>query len=233
MSPMRWIAVSIGLSAYCLGMRRPDRRSTCGELRRFNSVLGAGHLLIATVLEIGPLAASGSCTSGAALIMQTKSFLRPSVYALAVILISAGVAGCGQKKDASAPGASANALALPLTTGPASTIVPAPAAGALPSAPRVRVVRVANQSDNYAYVDRAYAMSNAIGQAPPDYGFDYDGVHPWVWRGSNREVRLIEPVEGGYRYYYYQPGATKPYLVRDPQYSYGFFRRAIGNRLRQ
>ena len=86
----------------------------------------------------------------------------------------------------------------------------------------MRVVHVANRSDNYAYVDRAYAMSNAIGQAPPDYGFDYQGTHPWVWRSSDRSARLVEPVEGGYRYYYYQPGANEPYLVRDPQYSYGY-----------
>ncbi|MDR5730512.1 MAG: hypothetical protein RB191_24145 [Terriglobia bacterium] len=154
--------------------------------------------------------------------MTKKNLLRPSALVLVSILMSAGLAGCDQKKDTAPAAPAANALALPLTTGPAAAIVSAPAAAALPSAPPVRVERVAKQSENYAYVDRAYEMSSAIGQAPPDYGFDYDGVHPWVWRSANREVRLIEPVDGGYRYYYYQAGSSEPYLVRDPQYSYGF-----------
>ena len=154
--------------------------------------------------------------------MTKKNLLRPYVLVFAGILVSTCLAGCDQKKEAAAPAPPANALALPLTAGPATAVVPAPAAAALPNAPRIRVVRVANHSDEYAYVDRAYEMSSAIGQAPPDYGFDYEGVHLWVWRSSNREVRLIEPVEGGYRYYYYQRGASEPYLVRDPEYSYGY-----------
>ena len=152
--------------------------------------------------------------------MTKNNLLRPSVLVLAAALMSVGLAGCDQKKNV--PAQATNEPALPLTAGPATAIVAAPAASALPSAPRVRVVHIANQSDGYAYVDRAYEMSSAIGQAPPDYGFDYEGVHPWVWRSSNREVRLVEPVEGGYRYYYYRPGADEPYLVRDPSYSYGF-----------
>jgi hypothetical protein len=139
---------------------------------------------------------------------------------LAAVLISSGLDGCDKKNaDTSA---TADALPLPLTTGPATVMVPAPAVAALPSAPPVRIVRVANPSDEYAYADRAYAMSSAVGQAPPDYEFDYQGVHPWAWRSSDRSVRLTEPVDGGYRYYYYQPGASEPYLVRDPQYAYGY-----------
>jgi hypothetical protein len=152
--------------------------------------------------------------------MKKKNLLNPSLLVLAGLLMSAGLAGCDQKKDAAA--SASNALALPLTTGPAAAIVPAPSVDLLPAASPVRIAQVASQSDDYAYVDRAYEMSSAIGQAPPDYGFDYEGVHPWVWRSSSGDVRLVEPVDGGYRYYYYQPGATEPYLVRDPQYSYGF-----------
>ena len=152
---------------------------------------------------------------------RTKiNLFRSSAFVLAAVLMSSGLTSC-DKKNANTP-ASGDALALPLTTGPATVIVPAPAAAALPSAPPVRIVRVANQSDEYAYADRAYAMSSAVGQAPPDYEFDYQGVHTWAWRSSDRSVRLTEPVDGGYRYYYYQPGASEPYLVRDPQYSYGY-----------
>ena len=155
-------------------------------------------------------------------VMTKMNRLRPYAFALAGVLVSVSLAGCDQKKEAAAPAPSATAPALPLTTGPATAVVPAPAEAALPKAPRIRVVRVANESDNYAYVDRAYEMSSAIGQAPPDYDFDYDGVHLWVWRSSNREVRLMEPVAGGYRSYYYARGASEPYLVRTPRYSYGY-----------
>jgi hypothetical protein len=133
--------------------------------------------------------------------MTKKNLLGPSLFVLAGLLICAGLAGCDQKKDAAASAPSANALALPLTTGPAAAIVPAPSVDSLPPASPVRIVQVASQSDDYAYVDRAYEMSSAIGQAPPDYGFDYEGVHPWAWRSSSGDVRLIEPVDGGYRYY--------------------------------
>ena len=98
--------------------------------------------------------------------MIKKYLIRPSVLVLAGALMSVGLVGCDQKKEASTQ--ASNAPALPLTTGPATAIVPAPAASALPSAPPVRVVHVTNQADRYAYVDRAYEMSNAIGQAPPD-----------------------------------------------------------------
>ena len=154
--------------------------------------------------------------------MMQKNRCHPSLSVLVGLLISAGLAGCDQKKDAANPASSANALALPLTTGSAAPVVPAPPVASLPSAPRPRIARVENQTDNYAYIDRAYEMSGAIGQAPPDYGFDFDGVSPWAWQSAHGDVQLAEPIDGGYRYYYYQPGATEPYLVRDPQYAYGF-----------
>lgn len=149
---------------------------------------------------------------------------RSSMAVLAGVLLVASLSGCDQKKqnDSASQTASTAPLPMPLTTGPVTSVAPAPAAAALPPAAPARVVRVSNPTDEYAYVDRASAMSDAIGQAPPDYGFDYQGTRPWVWRSANQSVTLVEPVDGGYRYYYYQPGATQPYLVRDPQYSYGY-----------
>lgn len=156
---------------------------------------------------------------------KRNAFLHTSAIVLASAAASLALSGCNKTGGTTAnpPGLDPNAaLALPLTAGPATPSALAPAAYALPAAPRPRVVHVLNRADNYAYVDHAYAMSNAIGQAPPDYGFDYQGVRPWVWRSATRAVRVVEPTEGGYRYYYYEPGASEPYLVRDPQYSYGF-----------
>src|SRR5262249_9075426 len=56
----------------------------------------------------------------------------------------------------------------------------------------------------------------------PDYAFDDDGVRPWVWRSDDGYQRVAEPVPGGERYYYYQPGADEPFYVQDPDYGYGY-----------
>ena len=148
--------------------------------------------------------------------MTKFHLMNSSALALACVML---LAGC-DKQEASAPAPQTASDALPLTTGPQTAMAPAPAAEALPPAPRPRILARDNPQDDYAYVDRAYAMSDAIGDAPPDYGFDYQGFHPWVWRSNSNAVRLVEPVPGGYRDYYYAAG--QPYLVRDPHYSYGY-----------
>ncbi len=145
----------------------------------------------------------------------------------AIALLSAlALAGCNPARNTTATSSSSAdlaALAMPLTTGPETPVAPAPSAAALPraSAP-VRVVRVRRPEDDYAYVDHAYAMSDAFGDAPPDYGYDYGPTHLWAWRGRDDSVRLVEPLDGGDRYYYYRAGARAPYLVRDYDNSYGY-----------
>jgi len=130
---------------------------------------------------------------------------------------------CGQKAgDAGAPAATAAPPPLPLTTAATPASALAPLAAQLPKAPRPRIVRVASASDEYAYVDQAEAMGEALDAAPPDYTYDYDGVRPWVWRTSQDDWRLSEPIEGGYRVYYFRRGAAYPYLIQDPRYAYGF-----------
>ena len=65
-------------------------------------------------------------------------------------------------------------------------------------------------------------LLDTIGDAPPDYAFDYDGVEPWAWETADRYDIYAEPIDDGWRYYYYAPGAIEPFLVRDPAYSYGY-----------
>lgn len=136
------------------------------------------------------------------------------------------LAGCNRAAQNAPPSDMAQApaplAALPLSTATAPPLAPAPSADALPRAPRLRVARLADPRDSYAYADRAYALNDAFGDAPPDYTFDYDGVTPWVWRSDNNDERLVEPLADGDRYYYYEPGADTPYLVRDADYAYGF-----------
>ncbi len=146
---------------------------------------------------------------------------------IAIVAALAGVAmSACQPSNPSAAVSSAPAplAAIPLATSGAPPIVPAPEMAALPPAPRANVGRLANTADRYAFADRAYAMESAFGDAPPDYTFDYaDGQRPWAWQGDDHSTRFAEPLpSGGYRYYYYEPGAQTPYLVRDPGYSYAY-----------
>ena len=118
------------------------------------------------------------------------------------------------------------ATAPPLDALPLSTAVtpstPAPAATRLPSARPAPLGRLARPEDSYAYLDRAYAAADAYADAPPDYTVDYDGERPWIWRASDSSERVVERTPQGLRYYYYQPGASEPYLVQDEGYTYAY-----------
>jgi hypothetical protein len=76
--------------------------------------------------------------------------------------------------------------------------------------------------DDYQWLALASALGGMLGYAPPDYAFGYDGVQPWAWETGDRYLRYAEPIEGGYRYYYYEPDSYSPFLVSDPYYSYGY-----------
>lgn len=77
-------------------------------------------------------------------------------------------------------------------------------------------------SDEYALLALAAVVAMVIGNSPPDYGFAYSDAQPWAWRMHDGYMRYAEPVRGGYRYYYYEPNMARPFLVRDPYYSYGY-----------
>ena len=112
--------------------------------------------------------------------------------------------------------------ALPMleTSGPPSA--PAPLADQLPPGPPIRYAGDQPRADRYAYLDRAYGLNEAFADAPPDYAFDDEQVSPWVWRSDDGYTRVVEPLRSGDRYYYYEPGADRPFLVRDPDYAYGY-----------
>ncbi|WP_151955544.1 hypothetical protein [Sphingomonas sp. EC-HK361] len=111
---------------------------------------------------------------------------------------------------------------LPLASGAATPVAYAPGPSELPDTRAIPAVRTVAPGDAYAYADQAYGFMNALGDAPPDYGFDYDGVDPWAWQGYDDSVSFAEPIDGGYRYYYYRPDAETPYFIRDPRYGYGY-----------
>lgn len=141
--------------------------------------------------------------------------------AIAAVLGAASlISACNQ--NSSAQQAPPPAAALPLTTASAPPIVDAPAGSQLPPAPPARLSRPDNSSDDYAYLDQASSQAYGFGDAPPDYTFDYDGYRPWVWRSDDGYERVVEPLAGGNRYYYYRPGSNYPYLIRGPDYAYGY-----------
>jgi len=165
--------------------------------------------------------------------MSKKFFSVPHLFGISMLTLTVALAACNKP---AAPDVTASGAALdpgsaalpslpdvqPMVAGPAAPLRRAPAAAALP---RVRTLGYASPSDHdrYAWIDRANRISDTIGDAPPDYGFDYeDGVSPYGWETAGGYRTYAEPVDGGYRTYYYDPGADEPYLVRDPSYSYGY-----------
>lgn len=98
----------------------------------------------------------------------------------------------------------------------------APEVEALPATGPAPVGRLVSYDDGYAWAERAYAIDRAFYGAPPDYGFYYDDVEPWVWESEDHWTLYAEPISGGYRYYYYEPGDAYPYFVRDDEYGYGY-----------
>ena len=83
-------------------------------------------------------------------------------------------------------------------------------------------VQVSGPEEGYRWAERAYGLQRAVYDTPPDYGFAYDDVEPMVWETADDWDLYAEPWDGGYRYYYYEPGAAYPYFVRDREYGYAF-----------
>ncbi len=164
--------------------------------------------------------------------MSNLRFSKSRPFGLSLIALTFALAACSPKATTEvSPSLAAfdseSALpplpdVQPMVAGPAAPVRRAPAAAALPKA-RTLGYASASGNDRYAWIDRANRINDTIGDAPPDYGFDYqDGVQPYGWESAGGYRTYAEPVDGGYRTYYYDPGANEPYLVRDPNYSYGY-----------
>jgi hypothetical protein len=144
---------------------------------------------------------------------------------LTAIAAALALAGCNpsgsvdRSQSATLPALPAT---LPLAPGDATAPAYAPKAQMLPAARAIRTVRVADPRESYAYAEDAWDFADALGDAPPDYGFYYGDAQPWAWQSYDDSIAFVEPLDDGYRYYYYRPGADTPYFVRDPDYGYGY-----------
>ena len=149
--------------------------------------------------------------------------MRNRMFLLSAAVAALGLAACNPHNDqsASAPASGAPIASLPLAEGAPPPLVTAPGFSALPAAPRVKTVAVPPR-ERYRYIDRAYDLGEAFADSPPDYTVDYEGVRPWIWRSGRGEYRVVEPTPRGDRIYYYEEGSDEPFLVRDPDYAYGY-----------
>ncbi|MBO9715176.1 hypothetical protein [Sphingomonas sp.] len=76
--------------------------------------------------------------------------------------------------------------------------------------------------DLYEWIDRADALSDAIGDAPPDESFRFAGGTPLAWMLDDGSVMIVETEPDGPHSYYYEPGAEGPFLVRGPRTAFGY-----------
>ena len=156
---------------------------------------------------------------------RTTLYSLRSVLAALAVAAAVPLSSCNEPAgahDESAYGLPELPATLPLAVGEASMPVFAPAAAELPFVEPIGLGRIADPDDYYAYADDAWGYSDALGDAPPDYGFEYDDVEPWAWQGYDDSMMFVEPLDYGYRYYYYRPGDDYPYFVRDPDCGYGY-----------
>jgi hypothetical protein len=114
------------------------------------------------------------------------------------------------------------APALRLERDAAASKSSAPATPVLPAAEAVEVGPPPDPQGAYELLDDAYYMGDAFGDAPPDYAVMANDVQLWVWRSAGDAMQVVEPVDDGYRLYYYTPGSASPFLVRDGGQAYAF-----------
>jgi hypothetical protein len=150
---------------------------------------------------------------------------RRTLTAISLVLATFTLGACGQGQapaaSSAAPSTAPLPPPLPLTTEAAPPPAPAPRVSNLPPAPAAGLAYLDDPVQQYAFEDRAANLSDVLGDTPPDYGFDFGGTQPWVWRGDGF-MRIMEPTPDGDRYYYYDAGSSWPYLVRDGDYSYAY-----------
>lgn len=90
------------------------------------------------------------------------------------------------------------------------------------SAPGSARAEDADPIDDYRWIDTAEGLARAIGSAPPDFTFRFDGREAYAWVSNEGEMLIVEPSPLGVIQYYFTPRAAAPYLVRDVYESYAF-----------
>ena len=105
-------------------------------------------------------------------------------------------------------------------------------AAAMPAAAQgSRVVSAASQEpetvragapEDYAWIDRADALWDVIGDSPPDMAFTFEDVEPWAWQTRDGHIIIVEEAAEGIRSYYFEPRSDTPFLTVEPGASFAF-----------
>lgn len=83
-------------------------------------------------------------------------------------------------------------------------------------------------SADYYWIDTADGLLEAIGDAPPDFTFDFRGEDAWGWETRDGDLVLAEETdEGAIRYFYYAPDADAPFLVQQLGWSFAYSGRRL------
>lgn len=80
----------------------------------------------------------------------------------------------------------------------------------------------AGAPEDYAWIDRADALWDVIGDSPPDTAFTFEDVEPWAWQTRDGHVIIVEEAAEGMRSYYFEPGSDAPFLAVEPGASFAF-----------
>ena len=57
----------------------------------------------------------------------------------------------------------------------------------------------------YYWIDQADSYAQALGNSPPDFTFDCDGINCWAWVSRAGEVLIVEPARNGVLQYFFAP----------------------------
>lgn len=80
----------------------------------------------------------------------------------------------------------------------------------------------AEGDSDYRWIDRAPALWDTVGDAPPDYSFGFDGGTPVAWELRDGYWVVVEDEAEGARTYFFAPGDRGPFLVREADRSFAF-----------
>ncbi|QDX25705.1 hypothetical protein FPZ54_06500 [Sphingomonas suaedae] len=122
------------------------------------------------------------------------------------------------------------AAAPPVASGAyrAPSPAPAPAAPASYAAPVPAQSGWQAQAADYYWIDTADGLLEAIGDAPPDFVFDFDRDEAWGWSTETGHLVLAEALgDGSIRYFYYEPDADAPFLVQEARLSFAYARQRL------
>ncbi|SFJ24745.1 hypothetical protein SAMN03159338_1186 [Sphingomonas sp. NFR04] len=103
------------------------------------------------------------------------------------------------------------------------------AAGAHPAAAQNGSIVTAGSAEvdaegesSYRWIDRAHALWDTLGDAPPDVSFRFDGGAPVAWELRDGYWVVAEDQSEGARTYFFAPGERGPFLVREADRSFGY-----------